>query len=70
MADVADLAEEHIEREAPYLLAACHRPVPRVAAGQCLYCDAEAPGLRFCDADCRADWERLQERQRVNGWQS
>jgi len=41
---------------------------PEVAApgGQCLNCGADTePSARWCDADCRDDWERLTPQQRV-----
>lgn len=32
---------------------------PAQATGFCLYCDAPLnPGQRWCDADCRDDWEK------------
>lgn len=33
---------------------------PKVqATGKCLYCGEElAEGLRWCDADCRDDWQK------------
>ena len=33
------------------------------ATGQCLYCEEPLPvGLRWCDSDCRDDWEYEQKR--------
>lgn len=67
MADLADLAQEHIEKHSPLALAV-RKVVPPPAEGRCLNCDAELePGQRFCDADCLHDWEHAQERARVNG---
>ena len=67
MADIADITADRAEAEAPYLLAVRKR-VPPPADGRCLNCEAPvADSARFCDADCRGDWERAQERQRVNG---
>ena len=35
-----------------------------VATGYCLYCEAPLEdGRRWCDADCRDDWEREQKRK-------
>lgn len=70
MADIADLAQEHIEAHAPHILAAYRKHVPPAANGFCLNCDADLsdnPGARFCDIDCMHDWERAMERARVNG---
>lgn len=36
--------------------------------GRCLHCDAElAPYLRWCDADCRNDYERVESAAKRNG---
>ena len=33
------------------------------ACGECLNCQAPlGEGMRWCDADCRADWEKLGDR--------
>jgi len=70
MADIADLAQEHIEKHAPYEQLV-RRPVPPPSTGQCLNCGEDLqPGERFCDADCLHDWETRQERARINGDQS
>jgi hypothetical protein len=38
------------------------------AKGQCLFCrEPLAEGLRFCDADCRDDFDRLSEARKRNG---
>lgn len=67
MADIADLAQEHIEKHAPLTLQV-RKPEPPPADGQCLFCDEPlAPGVRFCDTNCCRDWEHEQERARVNG---
>jgi len=37
--------------------------------GYCLNCEAEVvEQLRFCDADCRDDFERLERARRLRGW--
>lgn len=67
MPDIADLAQEHIEKHYPLTLSV-RKTVPPPTTGQCLNCDADLPnGERFCDADCLHDWEVRQERARVNG---
>lgn len=66
MADIADKAAEHIERESAGLLAQ-RRPIGPVANGFCHWCEATvAAALRWCDADCRNDYERDQRRNRVS----
>ena len=58
MADIADLAQEHIEREAHLVIAAGRKPVGIRANGVCHNCDATVTtGLLFCDSDCRDDWQ-------------
>lgn len=56
--DEADITAERLEREMARLLAMRRASGPQ-PAGACLWCGAPlAPHLRWCDADCRDDWER------------
>jgi len=66
MSDLADLAQAQNERlEAVRLQnirwqAGCR---PQDATGVCLNCGAKiAEGLRWCDADCRDDWQHRNAR--------
>jgi len=60
MADIADRAADHIERESAGLLAK-RKPVGPAACGACHFCGEEVRGeARFCDADCRDGYEREQ----------
>lgn len=60
MADLADKANDHIERERQNMLAQ-RKPSAPVASGVCLYCQCQVPrGLRWCDSNCRDDWEKEQ----------
>lgn len=65
--DMIDMASAHEAMN----LAAALRNMPRPvipATGECLYCAEGLPALeRWCDADCRDDWTRVQERRRMNG---
>lgn len=57
MADEIDRAQERIEREHALILAQ-RMPAGPAATGECLWCgEPLAPGLRWCDADCRDAWE-------------
>lgn len=39
------------------------------ATGECLYCYAELPdGQRWCDMECRDEWERETKRKQERGW--
>lgn len=68
MADPVDLAQEHIEREAPHILAASKRPVGPAACGACHYCGEEVHGeARFCDTECRDGYEKEQTALRRGG---
>lgn len=60
--DEADRADEQAEQT---LRAALLRRLPAgpAATGVCLWCAIEVPpGARFCDRDCRDDWERAERR--------
>jgi len=69
MADEIDRANE----EAEFFLSrsirnnlAARRSIS--ARGACLFCrEALAEGLRFCDADCRDDFDRLSEARKRSG---
>lgn len=62
MSDACDRADIEVERE---LAEALRKQAARAAAmqqpcGFCFNCDEiVAVGLRFCDGDCRDDFERL-----------
>lgn len=61
--DEADLSEERSARELAALLRQRRRQAP-AACGHCLWCDAPlSAGQRWCDTDCRDDWERTHERR-------
>lgn len=59
MPDDADRAQERMEREAPYLMAAAKKPVLYRPNGQCHNCfDEVHEGQLYCDDFCRADFEK------------
>jgi hypothetical protein len=61
MADIADLAQEDMERDAPYILAAAKKPAGPVACGTCHNCgEPVAPDTKFCDVSCRDDYDNRQ----------
>jgi hypothetical protein len=69
MPDLADLAQIQQECLDEYALAAARQPAAPEATGFCLNCGAAlAQGLRWCDPDCRVDWERLDVVLRQRGW--
>lgn len=49
-----------------------HRPDPNAKdaeeTGECLYCGEPLPaGRRWCNAECRSEWEHEQQRRKQNG---
>ena len=68
MADDADTTQERAEREGPALIAASKKPEAPKANGFCLSCAAPvADNVRFCDADCRDDYEIQERHKKING---
>lgn len=58
MSDEADQAQPHIERAVEIALKELKHDGPS-PTGYCHNCDAPLAGeLRFCDADCRDDWQK------------
>ena len=65
--DVADEANEHIEREMQARMAT-HRGQELAPTGACLFCDEPlAHPLRFCDTSCRDGHDALQRARSRNG---
>lgn len=61
MADIVDDASER-EEELRAKALAVRKPAGPPACGICYNCDVKvASGERWCDLDCKKDWERLQE---------
>ncbi len=58
--DDADKTERVMEIMSKANLSHSHRYVPTaLAIGECLFCEAPLqPGKRWCDAECRDDWEK------------
>ena len=55
--DIFDRATEPEEQDRARALAHRH-PTGPAATGQCLNCDHPLPdGLRWCDAECRDEWQ-------------
>lgn len=64
MPDFIDRAQDHIEREAPHIIARSRKPVLHHANGKCHNCDEAIDQGLYCNADCRDDFEK---RQRIAG---
>ena len=66
MPDTVDLAQVQNERLNQAALA-LRKPVAPEATGRCLNCGEPLPdGQRWCDADCRDDWQRTIARKRLD----
>lgn len=60
----ADRAQSRVERFGQLNIAKMRSTKPAPAIGRCLFCGAALAGeLRFCDVDCRDDFEREQQRK-------
>lgn len=67
IADASDLATAH---EQMFLKSALQvrKPEGPAPVGRCLNCDATVPaGVRWCDEDCRHDWERFEAHDAERG---
>jgi hypothetical protein len=58
MPDLADLAQAQNECLDQMTLA-MRKPAAPQATGFCLNCGEPLPAGRWCDAECRDDWQRL-----------
>jgi hypothetical protein len=58
--DIADIADREQEMQLKAALEHSHRDiVDAVATGACLWCEEPLPpGVRWCGAECRDDWQR------------
>ena len=67
MADIADITTDRLELEEALRR---QRPIDIGPApiGRCHNCEAPLEGeARFCDADCRGDWQSRQNMKRILG---
>ena len=55
--------QEEFAREAAL---AVRKPAALFLTGRCGYCEEHTGGL-FCDAECRADWQRQQDADKRAG---
>lgn len=67
MSDFADLAAEREELDRTLALRAAHNHAPDLPiTGRCHNCDSiVATGHRFCDADCRNDFDARKKAERL-----
>lgn len=70
MTDIIDRASDREQIDRDRAIDAARSAAPAAKAnGHCLWCNAELPhGKRWCDAECREDWElNLESRRRYRG---
>jgi len=68
MSDVADRAEWRIAKDIEAAMAHVRKTPKLEADGHCHYCDEDvAHEQRFCNMDCRDDYQREQEARRRAG---
>jgi len=67
--DDIDRASEREQLDRDSAIAAAARMLPSLPEnGQCYYCLASvAPGARFCDSDCRDDYDALKKAEARRG---
>ena len=66
--DIYDQATDKEEKERASCIAANSQNSERLAVGNCNFCHSALLGARrFCDVDCRDDFEYEAERRRVSG---
>lgn len=66
--DEADKAQDHMEREAGFVLAASRKPAGPLARGFCNWCNCVVTrGLTFCDSSCRDDYDTDQRLALIRG---
>lgn len=66
--DDIERAQEQEQKDRARALQAARMQHNLPDIGQCYNCEASVPpGAHFCDADCRADYERQQAADKRNG---
>lgn len=69
MSDIFDQASEREDRDRQAAIDRQRRASERLPyVGCCYYCGSITPtGVRFCDADCRDDYQEQQRRMKMAG---
>lgn len=66
--DDADLTAQRAEVEEGLLRRASRKPSGPPPIGECYFCQSPlTSGLRFCDAECRDDYQHQQTRKQLAG---
>ncbi len=56
--DEADIAQRHMDRLLESQIEQARNKAVRLPVGECLNCGEGTDGRRYCDADCRTEFER------------
>ena len=68
MADIADITTDRLELEEALRRQLAPVGIGPAPIGRCHNCEAPLEGeARFCDADCRSDWQARQNMKRILG---
>lgn len=65
MTDVVDVATFEIEKQLEQTIASCSNKKIVSPTGYCFNCDDKltTAGIRFCDTDCRDDYDQRMKRR-------
>lgn len=67
MSDEIDRASDLEQSSRDYAIESARQYKSPVATGLCLFCSAEvASGMRWCNTECRNDYERYSEKPRLH----
>jgi hypothetical protein len=68
MTDIFDRASEKEERDRDLAIRAARaKNQPLKITGFCLFCNEALSDRRFCSAECREDYEMVQNCRRISG---
>lgn len=68
MSDIFDAASEDEDWQREHLIAIARaKNKPIIETGHCIYCDESIQKGRFCDSECREDYELEQKMKRIAG---
>lgn len=66
--EIIDIATENTLAETERLIRVASSGTKLQETGHCLYCSEALKGRRFCDVDCRDDYEREQTLLKYGGF--
>ena len=67
LTDICDIADLEIERSVNRAIENARSEIKELTfTGECLYCNESIEEGRWCDTDCRDDWDYLESRKDIN----